>query len=193
MRTTTFAMAGVVAALAAGPALAGFGDPLEFNFTLTGDQEVPPNDSDAVGAGQLLYDPGTMTFDLDIMVFGIGLGDLLGVGPNETPIHIHFAPPGSNGPIVIDLGLFDEFEDDGLGIRYFAQDIGIGGLEGDEFSADELQDALFGGELYVNIHTETFPAGEIRGQIPAIPTPGAVALLGAGLLVGVRPGRRSRS
>ena len=45
----------------------------EFNFVLDGSQEVPPNSSNAAGAAQLLYDPGTQHFDLDLQVFGIGM------------------------------------------------------------------------------------------------------------------------
>jgi hypothetical protein len=143
----------------------------QFNFPLTGAQQVPANNSNAAGAAQLLYDSGSETFDLDLMVFGIGLNDLLGVGPNSTPVHIHNAPAGSNGPIVIDIGNLGSFVQDGLGIRLQLDDVPIGNFEPE----------LFAGELYVNIHTNAFPGGQIRGQI--VPAPGALALLaGAGVL-----------
>jgi hypothetical protein len=31
---------------------------------------------------------------------------------------------------------------------------------------DELLEAIRAGVAYVNVHTSTFPAGEIRGQLP---------------------------
>ena len=88
-------------------------------------QQVPPNNSNASGAAQLLYDPAAQRFDLDLRVFGIEIADLLNVGPNVN------------------------------------------------------QAALLAGDLYVNIHTQAFPGGQIRGQI--IPEPGTALLLGAGL------------
>jgi len=69
------------------------------NFLLSGDQQVPPNDSNAIGAGQIVFDSDNQTFDLSLAIFGIGLDDLMNVGPNSTPVHIHMAPPGSNGPM----------------------------------------------------------------------------------------------
>jgi len=161
------------------------GDIIEFNFFLSGDQEVPPADTDATGAGTFLYDTDTQTFDIQLQVFGIGLDDLMGVGPNETPVHIHLAPAGANGPIVIDLGFVGEFEEDNLGIEYFETDVPIGGEFGDVMSdPDENEMALFNENLYVNIHTMDFPAGELRGQI--IPAPGALALIGLGGLAMTR-------
>ncbi len=149
-----------------------------FDFQLTGGQEVPPNDSDSFGFATLEYMSDTQTFDLFVVTDGIAFDDLLGVGPNNTPIHIHNAAAGSNGPIVVDLGLEGSFVDEGDGVLTFtAFDVSINGFE----------DALFSAELYLNIHTSNFPAGEIRGQI--VPAPGAAALVG---LAGLAATRRRR-
>lgn len=40
---------------------------------------------------------------------------------------------------------------------------------------------LNAGYLYVDIHTSTYPNGEIRGQITLVPEPGSVALLSLGV------------
>jgi hypothetical protein len=173
VRTRTISALG--AALAVGAAAQA---QIPFNFTLSGAQEVPPNNTNSSGAAQLLYDPGTQTFDLDLMVFGITLGELHGVGPNSTPVHIHNAPAGANGPIVIDIGNFGQFVNDGLGIRLQLTGVPIGNFE----------PQLFAGDLYVNVHTVNFPGGQIRGQI--IPTPATLALLGIGGLVAASRRRR---
>ena len=152
----------------------------EFNFTLDGSQEVPPNGSNASGAAQLLYDPATQRFDLDLQVFGIELGELMNVGPNATPVHVHMAPAGQNGAIVVDLGFFASFTPSGQGIRLQIQDELFGGQQGNLFSDPNVnQAALLAGDLYVNIHTQAFPGGQIRGQI--VPEPTTALLLGAGL------------
>jgi hypothetical protein len=51
------------------------------------------------------------------------------------------------------------------------------------------------GLSYINIHTTNTPGGEIRGQIAAIPEPGTLELVGAGLagLGAARRMRRSRA
>src|SRR5882757_17885 len=51
--------------------------------------------------------------------------------------------------------------------------------------------ALNSGQTYANIHDASFPGGEIRGQITAVPEPESLVLLGTGLL-GIVQGIRSR-
>ncbi len=172
-RTTTM-IAGAAAALLCG-STAMAGDSVFFDFFLGGDQEVPANTSDSFGFATLEYSPAAQSFDLLLITDGIALGDLLGVGPNNTPIHIHSANAGSIGPIVVDLGLLGAFEDEGDGLLSFSVfDIPIGDNEA----------ALFNAGLYLNVHTSDFPGGEIRGQI--VPTPGGFALAGLGGLAVVR-------
>ena len=162
----------------------------EFNFPLVGAQEVPPNDTNAAGVVSLFaYDTATQTFDLDTFIVGIGIADLLGVGPNSTPIHIHLAPPGSNGTIVVDLGLHDSFFEDGPGIRLQLDDVLLGGVQGGiESDPIENEAALFAGDLYVNVHTNAFPGGQLRGQI--VPEPGTLLLLSLGGTMLLRRSRR---
>lgn len=178
---TSIAIAGILAVTGVAA-----GHEVTFDFFLSGLQEVPPNNSPAVGAARLVYEEDTQTFDLDLLVFGIELDDLLGVGPNNSPVHIHNAPAGSNGPIVIDLGFLGSFVQDGLGIRLQLTDQPFGGQQGGVFSDPNLnEDALFAGELYVNIHTNEFSSGELRGQIVPAPA-GVLALSGLGLLASRR-------
>lgn len=184
---------GIVVALAgcAGLALGAVADAafITVNFPLGGDQEVPPNDSDAFGVGKIVVDTTARTFDIDLFVVGIDLADLRGAGPNNSPVHIHNAPAGANGGIVIDLGFFGSFFEDGLGITLRLRDIAFGGVQGGVSSdIDANLDAFFQGNLYVNIHTNDFPGGQIRGQIvgPEIPAPASIGVFGLAGLAALR-------
>ena len=88
--------------------------------------------------------------------------------------HIHQAPPGVPGGVVIPLpGPFN------VSTSY--------NLASTNFNLTGAQETNFlAGLYYVNIHTVALPAGEIRGQLNpvAVPGPGALPLLalGGGLL-----------
>lgn len=168
MRISAFTVAAAVVAIGA----AANAQISAFNFPITPQQEVPPNNSNAAGAGQLLYNAGTQSFNLDIQVFGIGI-------PELTGWHIHSAPVGSNGPIVIHIqNLGGTWQVSGQGIRLQMTNVAIGNFE----------PQLFAGNLYFNLHTQAFPGGQIRGQI--IPAPAGLAVLGAGGLLAARRRRR---
>jgi uncharacterized protein (TIGR03382 family) len=147
------------------------------NFTsiLNGLQEVPANASPATGAATMSIDLSTLAFTIDLSFSGLSSG--------MTIAHIHRAPAGSNGPIVIWL--------DGMNTPTTTPTIPMGatsfsGTLTGTWPAIRLPE-LLAGNTYFNIHTGQFPGGEIRGQI--IPTPGAAALLG---LAGLAAFRRRR-
>ena len=109
-----------------------------FVFDLSGEQEVPPNDSTARGGcfGQFDADAATLSLVCTHNVVGPAL------------MHIHRAPPGSNGPIVFDLGdPVSPVEATWTGM-----------------TAEQIAD-LLAGNYYINVHASGRPDGEIRGQI----------------------------
>jgi hypothetical protein len=70
-----------------------------------------------------------------------------------SPAHVHEAPPDEDGPIVFSIDVVAD--EDELGGRLSVTLT---------LTEDEL-DALEAGDYYVNVHTEDYPAGEIRGQL----------------------------
>ena len=110
---------------------------------LTGLQETPPNSSAAKGFGTLGINPYTRTV--------AGRMDWSGV--NATDAHIHNAAPGSPGGIVIR----------GTVVRGDGGSLVIGPTT--DPLADNLLAAFILNNLYYNVHSATFPSGEIRGQL----------------------------
>jgi transforming growth factor-beta-induced protein len=110
-------------------------------LTLSGDQEVPPVETDATGSATVgLFGNNTLFVKGTFSGFEIG-------GPGA---HIHGpAPAGENAGILFDL-TFDNDTNSFSGI----------------FALDDEQVGFFNdGLLYINLHSEANPAGEIRGQI----------------------------
>ncbi|ADE13479.1 CHRD domain containing protein [Nitrosococcus halophilus Nc 4] len=116
--------------------ITGPGDKL-FNFALGGNQEVPAVDTEASGScvGILRGDQAAFTANCNHNV-----DDL-------TAAHIHPAPPGVNGDI-----LFPFTSPESPIQQTFS------------FTEEDVA-TLLAGNFYVNVHSEDFPAGEIRGQI----------------------------
>lgn len=87
-----------------------------------------------------------------------------------TMSHIHLAPVGENGPVVAWLyppapplqlipGRFSGVLAEGT---ITASDL-VGELEG--MDLEDLVTQMKAGNTYVNVHTNAFSAGEVRGQI----------------------------
>lgn len=134
-RTATGIAAALLAVvLAAAPALAQ-----EVKVTLSGAQEIPPVTTSGAGTGTVSVAPdGTITARAVV------------TGVKVTVAHIHDAPAGTNGPIVIPLVLAP----DGAWVV----------APGTKLTPAQLE-RYKAGNLYFNIHSDAYKAGEIRGQI----------------------------
>lgn len=165
----------------------------------------PTSTSGALGAAVLAVEPVDGTFDFSLEVTGIRPADLadLGLGETISSIHIHNAPVGVNGPVVIDLGggntnsNVSSFGNGGFSLNIDGEF--FGGLVGDDLaSANQNLAALLTDELYINVHTNDFLGGAIRGQLRVVqqppnlvPEPTTVALLGIGTTAALVLRRRS--
>lgn len=109
-----------------------------FNATLNGASEVPANSSTATGSAVLNYNKTTKIFTLNLTYSGI----------TPTMGHIHVGAVGVNGPVV--------FPFTNLMSPYSYTSVALNATQ----EAD-----LLANRYYVNLHTEAFPGGEIRGQL----------------------------
>ncbi|MGH9379316.1 MAG: S8 family serine peptidase [Thermoanaerobaculia bacterium] len=119
-----------------------------FVAELDGDQETPPVPTDATGHGDFSYDLDTRELTWDIS-HDIDLKEV-------TAAHIHVAPIGVPGPIVIPL------------------DHTVNPIVGSATLTEQQESDLLSELYYVNVHTIANSGGEIRGQILHCgPEPGA--------------------
>jgi eight-cysteine-cluster-containing protein len=124
---------------------------------LTGGSEVPPVMTEAAGRS-IFYD----NRDEDQLAFIIqasNIGTVIGA-------HVHLGMIDSNGPAVASLFTGSDGAGDFLFAGMVTEADLMDGFAGSPVSV--LISAMDEGRAYVNVHTETWPAGEIRGQIGRI-------------------------
>jgi CHRD domain len=127
--------------------------PAKFGFNLTGSEEVPPVQTNAIGMA-------------DISSYSVA-GDSITYSVNATNIedvtagHVHFGKEGENGPVVFTMFEYDPPRDEVLESGTITADRLEGPMEGKRVS--DLAFAGANGSLYMNIHTLESPNGEIRG------------------------------
>jgi hypothetical protein len=128
------ATAGFVFAAHAGPASSD-----EVKVVLSGGQEIPPVTTSASATGVI-----NVGADRSVR------GSVTVTGISPTAAHIHEAPAGKNGPIVIPLTQ--------TGDNVWTVPDGV------KFT-DAQFESYKAGNLYYNVHSAAYKGGEIRGQI----------------------------
>lgn len=117
----------------------GPGQPGGHGVTLSGAQEVPANTSTASGSGDI-----RVAADRGVS------GGVRYTGMLATVAHIHEGTAGANGPVIVPLLKTGE---------------GMFAVPPNTVLTPSQQASYQAGKLYVNVHSDTYPAGEIRAQL----------------------------
>jgi hypothetical protein len=137
----------------------------EFKARLSGDNEVPPVETDSFGRVEIVFNKDETKAEYHLTVRK---------GVRVTQSHIHCAPDGVNGPVVVFLA----------GLHARGWDVDGSWIENATITDDnvmpppagspcpqaitnlrELAQAIRDGNTYANVHTIAHPGGEIRGQL----------------------------
>jgi CHRD domain len=156
---------------------------LEYDASLSGPNESPPNGSPATGSAVVDYDNSAHTLLVDV--------SFTGLTGTTTASHIHAATvvPGAGTagvatttptfpgfPLGVFSGTYVHTLDLTLATSYNAPFLTASG--GTPAGAEAaLAAAMAAGEAYLNIHTSTFGGGEIRGFLTLVPEPSSVAIV----------------
>ena len=128
------------AALVLGVGIASFGVSAQsMKVSLTGSQEVPPVTTSASGVGSIMVAPD-----------GSVSGTITTMGMEGTMAHIHEAPMGQNGPVIVPFSKTAE--------NVWSAPAGA------KLTEAQIQ-SLKSGNLYLNVHSATNKSGEIRAQL----------------------------
>ena len=109
------------------------------DVTLSGAQAVPANTSLARGSSNVHVGPDR----------GV-TGTVRFTGMVATAAHLHEAPPGANGPAIVPLLKAGD---------------GMFAVPTDTSLTPSQYGSYLAGNLYLNVHSATYPAGEIRAQL----------------------------
>ena len=147
----------------AGAAYADEDDRGGFRANLSGAQEVPEVITDGKGRVRVKFDRRYTRVTVDVDVRNL-TGSVVGA-------HFHCARPAANGPVALGLIAPGPLTFDGRRIR--------GTLTNADFSGADcvpttgrpitnvaaLAFAMRDGLIYLNVHTDAFRSGEVRGQL----------------------------
>jgi len=186
--SSLFALAAAIPAAAA--------HEVEYATPLSGISEIPTNASPGTGNALITIDFDTLMMEVNVSFSGLS--------GNTTASHIHCCTvtPGSANvgvatvlpsftdfPLGVTSGTYDHTFDMAQASSYNPAFVTAQGSVSNAFNA--LVAGMASGNAYLNIHTESFPGGEIRGLLHAVPEPETYALLAVGLAaLGWRARRR---
>jgi CHRD domain len=132
-----------------------FAQDQKFTATLSGQDEVPPTNSQATGMAEFIVMG-------DSVGYTVNASNMQGV----TAGHIHSGKQGENGPVVVTLFKNDSPTNEVSENGSITPDKLEGPMAGKQLT--DLASTMSNGDTYVNIHTEQNPNGEIRGQLMSL-------------------------
>jgi len=128
-----------------------------FTAKLSGGEAVPRVTSQSTGKAEF-----TLSKDGKELTYKLTVADI----ENVTAAHIHLGKKGKEGPPL--AGLFAGPKKDGKFSGVLAEGVLtekdlLGSVKGKPLT--ELVKLIKSGSTYVNVHTDKYPGGEVRGQI----------------------------
>jgi hypothetical protein len=148
-----FALVGILLMTAAlGVGCSDDNDDEVFEAVLSGSNEVPARSTAANGRAHVIIHGDTVSFSVEV-------DDI----SNLTVSHIHTGASGTNGPVRVNLytgGPVITTADKMVLAQGSFDASGVTGI-----SYAQLVSEIRAGTAYVNVHSQTFPGGEIRGQL----------------------------
>jgi CHRD domain len=142
------------------------GGTITYAADLRTSNEVPPANSSAYGSAFVTFDLTNRTIAWDVATSGIA---------NPTLSHIHRGAAGVNGPVIINFATsaaaIPNGRTSGSGTIASVQSANL-----TDADLTALANANGAAGYYVNVHSQAFPGGEVRGQLmPAFEYDVAVA------------------
>jgi len=128
-----------------------------FNLALSSAEEVPVPTDEASGTAWIQINPGQGEVCFEITWQGVT--DPQGVASTVVAAHIHVAPVGVAGPVLVPLFLTPQVSDangDGSAAACVTSDLGARAL---------AQILAHPSAYYVNVHSAANPPGAIRAQL----------------------------
>jgi hypothetical protein len=123
------------------------------NLNASNEVQTPPVSSTGTGRAWFVERTDAIDFYLEYD----------GLTSNVTMAHIHRGAAGANGGIMVTLNWVGR--QSGFAVGTIDMTVSDVSEETAVVTPAELRTMMNNGEVYVNVHTTTYPAGEIRGQI----------------------------
>jgi len=169
-------------------AVSGRADTIILSASLSGPNESPSNTSPGTGFALVTYDTSAETLHVQV--------NFSGLTGTTTASHIHCCtatpftgtagvattvPTFAGFPLGVTSGTYDNTLDLTQASSFNPSFVSA---HGGTLSAAEaaLAGGFLNGTTYLNIHTNVFPGGEIRGFLRPTPEPSTLFMLGSGLL-----------